>query len=126
MAPTDRKDKAREVKIKPHVPFHEESQEVKDAGKVFREQNADDAELLKIANQRLDAAIEILNRDHYQGFIQGEVARFKAMIAELENECRPRFSEGCLWNDNGCAQTCIDDMVAKKGWAKHNRRLLFV
>jgi hypothetical protein len=125
LAPTDHTDLKKGVKILPHVPFARESEDVRNAADVFRKRNAEDFELLQIANKRLDAAIEILNREHYPGFVQGEVARFKAMIGELESACRPRFFEGCLWNDNGCAQTCIDEMVSKNRWAKH-RRLLFV
>ena len=124
MDPTGTLDLNKGVEVVPHVPIEKESVAVQRAAQSFRTRSGADVELLRIANKRLDAAAEVLDSEHRPGFTQAEVAKFKSMIAELERVCRPRFFEACLWGDNGCAQTCIDETVEAKGWARHGRSLL--
>lgn len=89
-----------------HVPLSEEPQEVRDA-LATRWVNSDDALIVRLAHQKLD---------RYGFQASPELSKFKEMLRITEESCRAHFSEDCLWNDNGCGQTCIDETAKKHGW----------
>ena len=45
-------------------------------------------------------------------------------MIQVEEECRPRFFDGCFTDDEGCGQTCIDEQIAKNGWTSDGIRRL--
>lgn len=92
-----------------HPPFDQEPADVKEAAEAIR--NGKDAKLLKAANRALDAAI-----DDYGADFEDDLARYQHMLAKVEKNCRDHFFDSCLWNDNGCGQDCIDELVKEKGW----------
>jgi len=92
-----------------HPPFSSEPLEVQKAGEHL--QNGTDAQLHLLANKALDKAIS----EYGTGF-QTDLKEFQNMLLEVKNACQEHFSEGCLWNDNGCAQDCIDQYAQKHEW----------
>lgn len=65
-----------------------------------------------MATKRLDAAISKI-----KGFSR-RLATLQEMLAEAEVKCRPHFEESCFWNDNGCAQECMDQVAESNGWRR--------
>jgi len=110
---TGRGDRETHVTPVAHKALSEESSEIQAyvAGP-FRELNARDYEMHAAASSRMTALIATI-----PGF-EERLAAFQAMLAEAETECRPRFLESCLWNDNGCAQACLDELVQSRGWGR--------
>ena len=72
------------------------------------------AELYSLVEARLNEAIAQI-----PSFVQ-DLKAFRAMIARVSDACAGLEHKQCLWNDNGCAQACIN-RVAEGG-----RRLTFV
>jgi hypothetical protein len=86
-----------------HPPFAQESDAVHAAA--LNLQSSGDVALHQLANAALDKAIS-----EYHNF-EKDLKEFQTVLNELEDTCRSRFEESCLWNDNGCAQDCINDYV---------------
>jgi len=99
---TDRSDRGKNMPT--HRPFEEESAAVKEAASHL--QRGQDAELKRLVNAALDKAI-----GEYGPTFQQDLQEFQTKLRQLEDACRPHFFESCLWNDNGCAQKCIDQLL---------------
>lgn len=96
----------------PHPPLNLEPIEVQAAAARLHG-NTPDMQLYKLANERLDREVA-----KYGDSFERDLETFQQMLAEVERTCRPRFSESCLWNDNGCGQACIDFLAIQEGWSQ--------
>jgi len=92
-----------------HPPLSEESPRVKRAARHL--EHGPDMMFFILANQMLDK-----KREAYGATFAADLDRFRAMLADAEASCRDYFFDSCLWNDNGCAQDCIDRLAQKQTW----------
>jgi len=99
-------DKTDNFKMPEHIPLSEEPKEVRDALEKRWIKSADEM-VVKLAHRKLDRYRVARSKDFHA---------FQQMLKTVEAHCRAHFNEDCLWNDNGCGQTCIDTVAKKNGW----------
>ena len=106
-AATDKQDQG---KVQwPHPPLSEEPAEVQEAAKRLAKTN--DGQLVRDAKQQFDEQVAAEG-----GSFPDDVAKFKNMLRKVAAECSSHFKEACYWNDNGCGEKCIDELVLNEEW----------
>lgn len=95
-----------------HVPFDQESTKVKEAAALYIT-GSPDATLYHLANERLDNLISEAGDS-----FRVDLTRFQKMLAVVTRRCSTWVQNkvDCMHDDNGCAQTCINDLVVQNGW----------
>lgn len=91
------------------------------ASEKWQESTLGDAQLYKAAWNSLDMTIDSLGRDEFQE----KLVIFKEMRQTAEEFCadkvkypcnadgsRMAVAPGCLWNDSGCGNQCLDEVAA--------------
>lgn len=88
-----------------HPPFSEEPEEVK-AALQAKFANSKDAKLHSLAQMKLMKLTWTLR----------DTQILKARLLAVRRHCYALRGSDCFWNDNGCAQSCINKLVGSRGW----------
>jgi len=105
------KDSQRSSSHTSHVPFDQESPEVRSyfLGGNFRQRNSLDYHLWDTANQTLDRLIDFIGRKEFETRLN----QYHKHMNDSHIECRHVDIRRCYWKDNGCKYDCLDKYANK-------------